>query len=209
MNSLRLLTIASFIDKDDTVLDVGCDHGYLAIYLKKKNLCKDVLASDISSSALNAAKTNMKKYDVKFKTYLTDGINNITDFYDTIVLAGMGTHTIMKILNEKKLPTKIILASNNDYSLLRNYMNNLGYSIKNEIVVYENHKYYDIILYVKGKERLTKKEILFGKSNNLEYYRHLYHKNIDIIKKVPLKKKIQLIIENKKLKNIIRSIEKK
>ena len=35
MNSERLLTIASFVEKNDTVLDVGCDHGYLDIYLKK------------------------------------------------------------------------------------------------------------------------------------------------------------------------------
>ena len=47
---------ASFIEKNDSVLDLGCDHGYLAIYLKKNNLCKNVIASDISSNALDIAK---------------------------------------------------------------------------------------------------------------------------------------------------------
>ena len=92
MKSKRLLAIASFIEKNDSVLDLGCDHGYLAIYLKKNNLCKNVIASDISSNALDIANNNIKKYQVDIKTYLSDGLNNINDFYDTIVIAGMGTH---------------------------------------------------------------------------------------------------------------------
>lgn len=208
MKSLRLLTISSLVDKDDIVLDVGCDHGYLAIYLKKNNLCKDVLASDVSEQALNTAKRNFKNNNLQIKTFLTDGLQGITDYYNTVVLAGMGTHTIIKILSKEELPPKIILASNNDYSLLRTFMNNLGYKIKCEKVVYENQKYYDIILYIKEKETLTKKELLFGKSKNLDYYKYLYNKNSDIIKKVPFKKKIQLLNENKILKKLIRSIEK-
>ncbi len=209
MKSKRLLAIASFVEKNDSVLDLGCDHGYLAIYLKKNNLCKNVIASDISSNALNVAKNNIKKNQVDIKTYLSDGINDINDFYDTIVIAGMGTHSIIKILNNKELPPKIILASNNDYPLLRKFMNSIGYYLEKELVVLEKDKYYIIMLYIKNEEKLKMSEILFGKNNNLEYYNYMYNKNLDILKRTSWLKKLQLHYENIILKKLIRSIEKK
>ena len=209
MKSKRLLAIASFIEKNDSVLDLGCDHGYLAIYLKKNNLCKNVIASDISSNALDIAKNNIKKYQVDIKTYLSDGLNNIKDFYDTIVIAGMGTHSIIKILNDKELPPKIILASNNDYPLLRKFMNSSGYYLEKELVVLEKDKYYIVMLYIIKEKKLKKTEILFGKNNNIEYYQYLYDKNLSILKRTSLAKKIQLYYENIILKKLIRSIEKK
>lgn len=209
MKSKRLLAIASFVEKNDSVLDLGCDHGYLAIYLKKNNLCKNVIASDISSNALNVAKNNIKKNQVDIKTYLSDGINDINDFYDTIVIAGMGTHSIIKILNNKELPPKIILASNNDYPLLRKFMNSIGYYLEKELVVLEKDKYYIIMLYIKNEEKLKMSEILFGKNNNLEYYNYMYNKNLDILKRTSWLKKLQLHCENIILKKLIRSIEKK
>ena len=209
MKSKRLLAIASFIEKNDSVLDLGCDHGYLAIYLKKNNLCKNVIASDISSNALDIAKNNIKKYQVDIKTYLSDGLNNINDFYDTIVIAGMGTHSIIKILNDKELPPKIILASNNDYPLLRKFMNSIGYYLEKELVVLEKDKYYIVMLYIIKEKKLKKTEILFGKNNNIEYYQYLYDKNLRILKRTSLFKKVQLYYENIILKKLIRSIEKK
>ena len=209
MKSKRLLAIASFIEKNDSVLDLGCDHGYLAIYLKKNNLCKNVIASDISSNALDIANNNIKKYQVDIKTYLSDGLNNIKDFYDTIVIAGMGTHSIIKILNDKELPPKIILASNNDYPLLRKFMNSIGYYLEKELVVLEKDKYYIVMLYIITEKKLKKTEILFGKNNNIEYYQYLYDKNLSILKRTSLAKKIQLYYENIILKKLIRSIEKK
>ena len=104
MNSERLKTIASFVSKNDSVIDVGCDHGYLAIYLKLNNLCKNVIASDISKNALTYAINNFKKYKLNIKYYISDGLNNIDEYYDTVIIAGMGTHTIMNILSKKKLP---------------------------------------------------------------------------------------------------------
>ena len=47
MNSKRIKALASDVSKKDTVLDVGCDHGYLSIYIKENKLCKEVYASDI------------------------------------------------------------------------------------------------------------------------------------------------------------------
>ena len=77
MNSQRILNIAKFINKDDKLIDVGCDHGYLGIYLVKNNLVNDVLLTDISKNALQSAIENISKYDLKINTLVTDGLNNI------------------------------------------------------------------------------------------------------------------------------------
>ena len=163
------------LTKDSIVLDVGTDHALLPIYLIKNKICQKVLASDISSKALENAKANIKKYNITNITlYETDGLKDIPKKYDTLIISGMGTSTILSILATDDLPNTIILSSNNDLELLRVTMNKKGYKITKELVVYEKNKYYDIILYEKGKERLTKFVKEFGKSNDLDYYNHLY-----------------------------------
>ena len=203
MNSERIKTLASLINKDDIVLDVGCDHGYLSIYLKQNNLCKEVFASDISESALKQAQTNFKKYHLNIKTFVSDGFNNIKEDFNTAVIAGMGTTTILNILNHKKAPNKLIISSNNEHFKLRVNLNKLGYKLIEEKVVYEKNHYYVIMLYQKGIQSLSKKELLFGISNNKEYNKYLLNKNRELLAKVPLKKKITILYENHLLKGLI------
>ena len=63
--SNRLKTIADFIKPEDYILDVGCDHALLPIYilLNKKNV--KAIASDINKKPLERAKANKKLYKVK------------------------------------------------------------------------------------------------------------------------------------------------
>ena len=55
--SNRLLTIAGFIPANSNVIDVGCDHALLSIYLEQECNCT-CLATDINESALDNAKRN-------------------------------------------------------------------------------------------------------------------------------------------------------
>ena len=59
MNSQRIIDLASLIKKDNVVVDVGTDHGYLPIYLIKNKITNKVLASDISKNALDNARKNI------------------------------------------------------------------------------------------------------------------------------------------------------
>ena len=198
MKSLRLLAIASLIDKGSSVLDVGTDHAYLPIFLSQNEKCKSIIASDVSSNALKIAKDNLKKYHIDdVKLILSNGLDSINDDYDTIVLAGMGTSTIIKILENKKLPNTLIISSNNDLYKLRKFMNKIKYKIKEEIVILEKNKYYDIIKYQKGNEKLSYFKKMYGKSNDKKYYKYLLANEKFIFKKVNLFKKLNL------LKNII------
>lgn len=204
MNSARMLALANDIRNEDIVLDVGCDHGYLSMYLKKNNLCKEVYASDISEKALNVARKNFKKNNLDIKTYVSDGFENIPVYFNTAVIAGMGTNKILKILDSEKRPDRLVLGSQNDLYLLRSSMYKMGYKLVDEQAILENGHYYIILLYAKKVQKLLKRELKYGISNNDDYYAYLIKKNKEILKKVPLKKKIELLYDNLILTWLIR-----
>ena len=179
MNNLsnRLKEIASFIPDNVKMVDIGCDHALLDIYLYKNKKNIKIIASDINENALEQAKKNIKKYklDKSIETRLSNGLDNInSDEIDTIVISGMGSHTIVGILrmNQKKLINvgNIIIQSNNHINFLRERILELNYYIDSEKLVKDNNIIYTIISFKKGKKRYNKKEIYFGpyllKENN-------------------------------------------
>ncbi len=203
MNSERLNKIVSLVDKNDTVLDVGCDHGYISILLKKNNLCKSVYASDISKNALQFAINNIKKNNLDIKCIVSDGFKNINEYFDTAIIAGMGASTIINILNYNNLPNKLILCSNNDYEKLRRYLNKINYKLEKEIVVKENNHYYIIMEYHIGKEKLNDKVFKYGINYDKEYLNYLIEKNNSFINNLPFLKKLKIKKENRIIKDLI------
>lgn len=65
MLSKRLLTIANLVPKDSNVVDIGCDHGYLLIYLKDIGFNGKLLGVDNKVGPINSFKENLKKKDMK------------------------------------------------------------------------------------------------------------------------------------------------
>lgn len=207
--SKRLEAIASFIESKDSVCDVGCDHGYLDIYLAINKKNKTIIATDISKNVINTTKENLKKYDVfdNILVYCTDGTNGIKEKYDTLVLSGLGAHTIINILNNSPKVKKIIISSNNNWELIRRYMFNSGYNISLEKLVIDNKKIYSVILFIKDKKTRHKlSEILVGKYNlnNKDIYKELLIKNQSVLKRIPLTN----FLKRLKLKYIIIILKK-
>lgn len=187
MISKRLKSIADFVDKEDALVDVGCDHGLLGIYLVQKKLCKKVIASDINKNALQSAIDNIKKNNLDIETVLSDGLD-IVDMsnINTLVISGMGTSTIFHILNSNKIKNvkKIILQSNNYHELLRSGMNKIDYYLEQEKIVLDKGKWYVTMLFTKSSKKNTKKEIEYGYLNNLDYIDYLINHEKAIIKKI-------------------------
>lgn len=208
--SKRLASIALNIDKEDKVVDIGCDHGYLSIYLKAVNGNKIVIATDINENALNMAKKNINKNKILIETRLGNGLDVINyNEVDTIIISGMGGNTILNILKKNKLKyiKKIVIQSNTDIPLIRKYINKLGYTIKNEQLIIDKNIYYIIITFSKGKHKYTKKELYFGpillKENNELFKKKKtieLNKLEKILEKIPNKK----IITKYKLKKLIK-----
>lgn len=169
--SKRLNCIADMIEANSKVIDVGCDHGLLSIFLAKEKQCH-CIAADINENALNSARINIKKYNADIELKLTDGLDGINiDEDDYIVIAGMGSTTIKHILDGKKLSNNLIISSNNHLEELRKFVTSIGYKIEDEQFIVEHNKKYVIIKFVRGKEKYSKIDFKYGPiiKNNVEY----------------------------------------
>ena len=213
--SKRLSTIADMIEPNSRVIDVGCDHGLLSIYLDLEKNC-NCIASDVNSNALKNAENNIIKYNCKnTKTFLTDGINNIDILdNDIIVIAGMGTTTIKHILEGKKLSNTLIISSNNQLYELRKYIISLGYKIEDEKYVLDHQKNYVIIKFVIGSSKYSKLDLEYGPivKNDSSYLAYELEKLINIKNKLGNSGfivKFKNRREISKIKKLIKKIEEK
>lgn len=190
--SKRLQAVATLVDIDARVIDVGCDHAYLDIYLTQNNNNK-CIATDINENALDIAKKNIKKYKLadKIETKLTDGLTDIEiNSDDNIVISGMGTHTILGILKTNNLSDTLIVSSNNNIDILRREVTLLGFYIDSEIFLIDKNKPYIIIKFKRGYKKYKNIDYMFGPilKNNIEYKSYLKNKYNYILNNISRKK---------------------
>lgn len=167
--SSRLQKISDLVEENHTFIDIGCDHGFLSIELAKKYPNAKIVASDINENALKNAKDNIQKFHLKDRISIiqSNGLENLSILDDTtIIISGMGSHTIVGILYQgyrklKKVNT-LILQSNNDLDFLRSKVVRLGYFIQKEKLVKDAGIIYTVIVFKKGFRIYSKKDIYLG-----------------------------------------------
>ena len=203
MLSKRLLEIAKLVDKDKVVYDIGSDHGLLPCFLVTNHISNKVYAVDNKIGPLNHAKETIDKYNLNDKVIplLSDGLDDVKDDGQIIVIAGMGYYTVMDIFEGKNLSKyeKIIVQVNKDVDKLRQYISDHNYTIVDEVVLKEDKFYQIVVFNTEYHEKYSDIEIAFGpillqKKEDilLEYLydlkqRYNYHNNTGVDK---LNKKI-------------------
>lgn len=162
----RLETITKYIEETDIVADIGCDHGYLLqMAIKNKNIKKGY-AIDNKQGPLNSAKNNLDKFDnVDF--ILSDGLKNVNNSdINCVVIAGMGGMLINSIINDSidkfKCINKLILCPNRNVDKVRLFLVENGFKIIDEDIVFEDGKYYELIIATIGEQKLSINEMFFG-----------------------------------------------
>ncbi len=196
--SNRLKVIGDMVLKCPSIniMDVGCDHALLDIYLYQNNSELNILATDINDKPLERAKENIEKFNLvdKIELQVSDGID-LLNKNSTVVISGLGKDTIIEILNNKdklKYIDSLIISSHSKLDELRLDINNLGYKIEEEVSIYDEDKYYVVIKFVKGKEKLSNKELLLGPyllnhkdEKVIDYYKYLLDKYNKILNSIP------------------------
>lgn len=149
--SKRLLACCDLVHPGDWVADIGCDHGYLAIYLLQNNIAGSVIASDIKPQPLASAKRNAAKYGItEHITFcLSDGVQSIPREFDTMICAGMGGDTMVSILESAPWLAdaryRLILQCQSKTPILRKYLSENGWVIQQENVLKDGRFLYTVM----------------------------------------------------------------
>lgn len=147
----RLLACANFVGRGNRVADIGCDHGYLSIYLLTQGIASSCIASDVNEGPLQSAMRNARKFGVanKIEFYLSDGVQDIPRDFDCMVCAGMGADTMIHILESapwlKDDKYTLILQCQSKTPMLRRYLSENGWRIYDEAVLRDGRFLYTIM----------------------------------------------------------------
>ena len=199
--SERLLTIASLVKQGSVVADIGADHGQLSIYLVENNICSKVFAVENKEGPYTILKTNTRRYP-EITVSFSDGISEVPDDVDTLVIAGMGGRLISSILLENKEKLNhikyIIIDAHRDLEFVRQTLLDLGYEFEKEILVLGS-VFYNVISVSKGSKKLKPADLEFGfnisKDPLFEKYRERllkqFERNYQSNNSLELKEKIE------------------
>ena len=208
--SLRLSAIADLVTEGNRLVDVGCDHGYLPVYLIQQKKIPSAIAMDVRKGPLSRAKEHIRQYGLEeyIQARLSDGLENLkAGEGDTLVIAGMGGPLMERILTDGQSVrdsfSEMILQPQSDIPHFRRFIQSQGFQIVEEKMVEEEGKFYPMMRVVRtcpegdGNENLVSEaapytlEEAFGKfllkEHNPVLYRYLLREErirADILKQL-------------------------
>lgn len=160
--SERLRTVAGMVTRGNVVCDVGCDHGFTAIYLVQQGISPRALAMDLREGPLSAAGEHIAAcgLEERIETRLSDGLHKYkTGEADTLICAGMGGGLMMRILAQNREKTdsfrELVLQPQSELEQFRRFLRENGYRIQDEEILQEEGKFYQVIRAVTDRERET------------------------------------------------------
>ncbi len=160
--------------------DIGCDHGYLSIYLVENGLCDFVYACDINDKPLSVARENIagrpEKNGVLASRRIAvekhDGLAGLSGKgINRVVICGMGGEVIAGILEKspefhtEEVP--YVLQPMSRETELRIWLMGNGFVIRDETLVRDAGRVYTVMLAGKGREELpySMSELYLGREN--------------------------------------------
>ena len=165
--SKRLQAIYDMVPYSVTA-DIGSDHGKLMIALFNDGRIPKGYAVENKKGPYNRLTEALKEAHIEEDVVplFSDGITDLPTSVSTIVLAGMGGETILKILNDHpeklKLVQTIIVDAHTSVPKLRKEISEMGFVIADEQIVEEDHIYYEIIKFIRS-------DVAYYSENDLEF----------------------------------------
>ena len=166
----RLRTVASFVEENTILADIGSDHAYLPCFLVHEGVISKAIAGEVVKGPFESAQKQVmseglqNNIDVRFGNGLeviSDGDN-----VQTVTIAGMGGPLIASILESgkdklSKVDT-LILQPNIHAKAIREWAIQEQWKIEQEVILEEHDKIYEILVLKKGSMKLSEKELLVG-----------------------------------------------
>ncbi len=148
---------ASLVTPGNRLADVGTDHGYIPIALVQEGRIPCALAMDVNRGPLLRAEEHIRETGLapSITTRLSDGVSMLRPGEaDSVLIAGMGGPLMIRILREGdgvlRSVKELILQPQSEIPGVRRFLENAGYRITDEDMVYEDGKYYTAMRAVHG-----------------------------------------------------------
>lgn len=163
--SERLKSLCNMVTPGSRVVDVGCDHGFVSIYLVQQGICPGALAMDVRSGPLSRAQEHVAEYELAeyIETRLSDGLLAYqVGEAQSLICAGMGGRLMEKILTESREKARsleeLILQPQSELREFRIFLKQDGYKLLDEHILCEDGKYYFLMKVrpeCKGAEKVS------------------------------------------------------
>ena len=164
--SLRLSAIADLVTEGNRLVDVGCDHGYLPVYLIQQKKIPSAIAMDVRKGPLSRAQEHIRQYGLEeyIQTRLSDGLEGLkAGEGDTLVIAGMGGPLMERILTDGRSVrnsfSELILQPQSDIPHFRRFIQSEGWEITEEKMTEETLEKIEEIFqeFLEGRNENSKK----------------------------------------------------
>lgn len=147
--SARMQALVTLTTPGLSYADVGCDHGFVSIYLVQTGRCPYVLAMDVRPGPLSRAVEHIEAYELTehIDARLSDGLTGLSPYeVQGMLCAGMGGRLMKRILTEGRDTAytlkELVLQPQSELLEFREFLGREGYRIFAEDMVYEDGKYY-------------------------------------------------------------------
>lgn len=170
--SQRMQMVADMVSKGNVLADIGCDHGFVSIYLLENGICPKVIAMDVNEGPLLRAKEHIEERGLSsyIDVRLSDGMEKLLfGEADSVLIAGMGGRLVIKILTDcmdkAKDLKEIVLQPQSELHLVRQFLTDTGFHIIQEDIVKDNGKFYPAIRVAWNEEKaqaLSEEELWYG-----------------------------------------------
>ncbi len=141
----------------DTVADIGCDHGRLTAALLQKQICRRVIASDVSGPSLDKARSLIEHIGLSDCVSFREGDGCsvlLPGECDAIALLGMGGTLMVRILEACPVPLvgakTIVLQPMRAQDDIRRYLYKNNFHIVCDRVVLDHGRLYQVCKAVPG-----------------------------------------------------------
>lgn len=181
------MAVAELVRQGAVLADVGCDHGYLPVYLLQNDLISGAVASDVNEGPLSSCRqlVENENFENKVSLVLSDGLKNINENdYTDVTFCGMGAELIASILDSSKnhfsADKHYIFNPMTHPEILRKYLCENGFEINKDFIVKENKHYYNVLdaYYTGVKKPYNDAYCFLGNITDFshkEYFNHLLH----------------------------------
>jgi len=183
----RLLAAAEYVAVSSTVdgdgkkicADIGCDHGYLSIYLIEKGICDRVYASDINEKPISIARKNIALRDTKglglcdkIDIRLADGLSGLSGLgINHVIICGMGGEVISGIIDRARefwrTDTVFIFQPMSSELELRLWLSQNGFEITDETLLSDSGRIYTVmsVRFTGKNNSYSQAELMLGRHN--------------------------------------------